>query len=386
MSSAAPGVYKAAAVLRPPAEVETGVPAFLGVADGTEPRLLSLPADFAFATPADGLLAPCVRSFFANGGTRCYVVPLADVDPASVEAGLDRLDRLDDVDLVCVPDAVRRPATPTAAWLADVASLQRLVVERCEASETRFAILDSVPADTPAVADADTPAGPHLAVRAQRAGVAGRNGALYYPWLRRLDDPATLVPPCGEVAAVYARTDAASGVHRAPANEQLDDTVDVEIAVAPADQGLLNDLGINCIRSFPGRGVRVWGARTLAEGGDVSSRYVNVRRVVLTVARWLLGNTEDLAFEPNGPELWAAVRLRLSTYLTGLHRTGALRGATPADAFYVKCDAENNTDDVRSAGGVVVEIGVAPAVPNEFVVVHIVHQAAGAAVASAPAV
>jgi uncharacterized protein len=417
MASRAPGVYREDIVLRPTPALRTGVPAFVGVARvppspsddvvaedpggivrlGPPPslgdiprsfvppprppqvRLLTLWDDFRFITPDEGLLAPTVRAFFAGGGTRCYVLALSDTDAETVAGGLALLESVEDVDLVCAPDAVRGKSPE---WQV-VSEFQQAVLEHCATQGDRFAILDSVPGDT-VFAPPLTDSNPHAAVRAQRAALTSPNGALYYPWLRRVDDPSALVPPSGTVAAVYARTDARVGVHKAPANEPLPDIVAVDVAVSDTAQAGLNEQGINCIRAIPGRGIRVWGARTLAAPEDASWKYVNVRRIFLTAARWIKRNVELSVFEPIAPELWATLRLQLTVYLTALYRVGALRGATPADAFYVKCDADNNPGEVRNAGSVVVELGLVPAVSNEFVVVQIVSHAGGVTVAAAP--
>lgn len=378
-----PGVYRDEVVLQPPAPLRTGIPAFLGSVDGTPaPAPLAVWADFSrLYTPAAGsYLGDVVRAFFENGGARCWVIPVAGDSAAGLEAALTALDALDEIDLVCVPDAFRRRPGFVPEWETGVAPVQHAVLDRCERSGTRFAILDSLPPDTHATTP--LPSGAHPRVRLQAAAFDSAAGALYYPWLRPLADPSRLVPPCGHVAAVYATTDARAGVHKAPANEQLLGVVDVETVVSQSEQGDLNVHGVNCIRAFPGRGIRVWGARTLSS--DPSWRYVNVRRIFSTAARWIERNLDALVFEPNGPALWAAIRLRLTVYLTGLHRSGALQGATPADAFYVKCDADTNSPETRDAGRVVTEIGLAPAVPNEFVVVHIVHDAGGATIVVAP--
>jgi Bacteriophage tail sheath protein len=412
-----PGVYREEVLLPPPKTLVTGVPAFLaGAANGPVavadafalwPRLADLlrqpgpvagdeaqlldrlrgkarlaawtggeaairdepwrafgdalrvdsPAAFArrFAGSApDGYLADAVTGFFQNGGHVCYVLRLdPDVQPFEAHRrALLALELLEDVDLVCAPD--------TSSQL-DAVVLQQAVLEHCDRSGTRLAILDSVPGGD---------------VLAQRAGLVGTNGALYYPWLRT--SAGRLVPPCGHVAGVVARTDARVGVHKAPANEPVEGVLDVEVAVAASDQATLNERGVNALRAFPGRGIRVWGARTLSD--SPAWRYVNVRRIFLTAARWIEVTMAETLFEPSSPALWARVRLRLTQYFTEQFRRGALMGASPADAFYVRCDDETNPPEVRDGGGVVAEVGLAPAFPHEFVVVHIVRDARGVAV------
>src|SRR5262249_27073876 len=159
----------------------------------------------------------------------------------------------------------------------------------------------------------------------------------------------------------------------APANAELQDATDLELDLDLSALEALNDRGINCIRAFPGRGIRVWGARTLSAESDWT--YLNVRRVVLTLMRWIDLNMTCAAFEPNVPALWSRIQRELTQYLDGLWRDGALQGDSASDAFYVRCDAELNPPDVREAGKVITEIGLAPASPAEFIVISVQHRA-----------
>ena len=136
-------------------------------------------------------------------------------------------------------------------------------------------------------------------------------------------------------------------------------------------QGPLNEKGINCIRAFPGQGIRVWGARTLARKDHSPWRYINVAASSATSRTRILQSTRWIVFEPNDPILWAAIRRDITAYLTRLWRDGALLGRTPAEAFYVKCDAETNPRDVIQQGYCVIEVGIAPVRPAEFVVFQI---------------
>jgi hypothetical protein len=175
----------------------------------------------------------------------------------------------------------------------------------------RFAILDTLPI-VDGTYGAETELSLERALEEHWRELVPTDGALYFPWIR-VAPPAgsapRFVPPCGHVAGVYARTDAQIGVHKAPANAIVEGALDLEVQLADADQSGLNEVGINCIRSFPGRGIRVWGARTLS--GLPHWRYVNVRRLFLTLIRWIEHHTHDLVFEPNGPPLWWRVRDRL---------------------------------------------------------------------------
>ena len=366
--TSAPGVYleKEFGLPRRP-EFLTGVPAFLGpapvetIAGGrakpNKPVALSLFSQFV--KPAnDSYLAYAVRGFFENGGQRCYVVPLADNSFTSLREGLEALKSLNTIDLVAAPDIMKNR---DAAF-----ELQQIVVNHCEVMGDRFAILDSRLGDS------------SEQVWEQWSETDGKNGALYYPWIKvrhHCDNGTELVPPSGHIAGVYSRTDRARGVHKAPANEVLEGVLDLERHLTDADQNNLNPKHINCLRSFPGRGIRVWGARTLS--GQPAWTYINIRRVFLTAARWIDWNMQDVVFETNDAKLWARMERELSTYFVDQFNAGALKGRSPQEAFYVKCDAETNPPDLRDSGQVVVEIGLAPSVPFEFVVVRMIHGAEG---------
>lgn len=211
------------------------------------------------------------------------------------------------------------------------------------------------------------------------AGYDTKYGAVYYPWLQ-VGNPAgngesLLVPPCGYMAGVYARSDTERGVHKAPANEVVRGAIGVEKQITKSEQDILNPIGINCIRSFPGRGIRVWGARTLSS--DPSWRYINVRRLFNFVEKSIQQGTQWVVFEPNDMDLWARIRRDITAFLTMVWRSGALFGATPSQAFYVKCDEETNPPEARDLGQVIIEIGIAPVKPAEFVIFRISQWASG---------
>jgi phage tail sheath protein FI len=240
----------------------------------------------------------------------------------------------------------------------------------CAQQGNRFAILDSLPG-----------AAPEAVMNQGRQLVLGQqeplNGALYYPWVITQTNPDP-VPPCGHVAGIYGRSDSKIGVFKAPANEEIFGVLDLEIQIDNGVQDKLNPARVNCLRAFPGRGIRVWGARTLGSvPGDLKWLYVNVRRLFLTVRRWIDLNMVWATFEPNDPRLWVRIQRELTTFLAKLQRDGALQGATPGEAFYIKCDAENNPPEIRDVGQVIIEIGLAPLAPAEFIVVRIVRLAGG---------
>ena len=168
-------------------------------------------------------------------------------------------------------------------------------------------------------------------------------------------------------------------MHKAPANEVIEGAVDLETAVSDGIQGDLNPAGVNCLRAFPGRGIRVWGARTVSQ--ENAWIYVNVRRLFLTAGRWIERSMAGVVFEPHNLKLWGRITRELTAYFLDLFRSGALKGATAQEGFFVKCDAETNPPEVRDAGLVVTQIGLAPLVPSEFVVVRIVLGASGMTIA-----
>jgi uncharacterized protein len=366
-----PGVYREE-VFGSPRRMPfaTGVPIFLGLAGASRasgspadryvPIRLSLWSQFEHhvARPKRGSpLAYAVRGFFENGGERCYVVALEDNTLESLIRGLKAIEPLQTADLVCAPDAINARETAFAA--------QQLVVDHCQTLGDRFAILD-------------TRFGDHREqVWDQWSDIDGANGALYYPWVKvaGFEGGVEMTPPCGHVAGVFARTDRSRGVHKAPANEVLEGVLDLECVLTNADQDEFNQRHVNCLRSFPGRGIRVWGARTLS--GQPAWVYVNVRRLFLTAARWVAQNMTDIAFEPAVPALWARIERELTQYFMEQFRAGALKGATPQQAFYVKCDAETNPPELRERDEVVTEIGLAPTIPYEFVVIRLIHGARG---------
>jgi phage tail sheath protein FI len=210
------------------------------------------------------------------------------------------------------------------------------------------------------------------------AGYDSHYAALYYPWVK-VFDPSTgrtkVVPPSGHVAGIWARNDAERGVHKAPANEVVRGAVDLELQITRGEQDLLNPIGVNCIRSFPGRGIRVWGARTLSS--DPAWRYLNVRRYFNYLEESILIGTQWVVFEPNDAMLWARIRRNVAAFLTNEWRSGALFGSRVEDSFYVKCDAETNPPESVDLGRVICEIGVAPVKPAEFVIFRLAQESTG---------
>ena len=377
----APGVYPQDVFPPPALSPLTGVPAFLGYArDGRPgaPYPLALWPEFEreFGAPRDdGFLGYAVRGFFENGGLLCYVVPLdKNATPLSaLRGGLAALRDVDAVDLVCAPDIMAAASLTSTPDVDAVTALQGEVLADCQRAGGRFAVLDAV-----LTSDTGT-------VERQRAALDGRNGALYHPWLwaSGRDGTPLYLPPCGHVAGIYARSDQRAGVHKAPANEAVDGVPDLRVNLTDDVIGRLYAAGVNCLRAIPGRGIRVWGARTLSAEPDWQS--IGGRRVFLTMGRWLERFLTDLTYEPNGVSLWVRIVRELTAYLEGLFQRGALKGRSPEEAFFVKCDSETNPPDVIEAGMVVTDVGVAVAAPAEFIVVRIIHGTSGVSIQSASA-
>lgn len=164
-------------------------------------------------------------------------------------------------------------------------------------------------------------------------------------------------------------------MHKAPANEVVRGAVDLELQITRGEQDLLNPIGVNCIRAFPGRGIRVWGARTMSS--DPAWRYLNVRRYFNYLEESILLGTQWVVFEPNDHNLWARIRRNVSAFLVNEWRSGALFGQRPEEAFYVKCDEETNTPESVDLGRVICEIGIAPVKPAEFVIFRLAQFSSG---------
>jgi phage tail sheath protein FI len=364
----APGLYWDDALAPPAESLPIGVPVFIGRAERgpvNEAQRFTLWSQFEATFGADGYLSYAVRGFFENDGLLCHALSL---DPklspiVALRTGLTTAAALD-VDLVCAPDIAAEPDADA------ILALQQEVLEHCDRVGDRLAILDGVPTSEAAV------------VARQRVGLSSINGAMYHPWLwvPGHDDEPRYVPPCGHVAGVYARCDRLVGAHLAPANEQIEGVLDVRVNHTAAEVGTLFAGGVNCIQVRPGRGIRVWGARTMSD--DPTWRQVNARRVFHGLSRWIERFLTDLVHEPNDVRLWVRIMRELTAHLEGLHASGALRGRTPEESFFVKCDSETNPPDAVAAGLVVTIVGLALTAPAEFVVTRIIHGTSGVAVAT----
>ena len=276
--------------------------------------------------------------------------------------GLKGLGAIQEVSILCIPDqgldALHKP-------------LLLAMQAHCETARDRFAI-------------AQFPAKPGP-VAGMRSPIGSSYVALYYPWLT-VQDPQTMalaaVPPAGHIAGVYARTDIERGVHKAPADQLVLGPILQDIgtagplaaSVTRGDQDVLNPRNINVIRDFreEGRGLRVWGARTTSS--DHQWRYISVRRLFIFVEQSLEQGTQWVVFEPNDQSTWERVAASVSGFLNTIWRSGALAGAAPEEAYFVRCDRTTMTQDDIDNGRLICEIGIAPVKPAEFVIFRIGHR------------
>ena len=296
-----------------------------------------------------------------------YVGDVAD------RTGFAALEAIDEVTMLCVPDLMSA-YQQGAIDLDTVQAVQTQMIAHCELLGNRMAILDAPPGFN---------AQQIKEWRVDKARYDSMYAALYWPWVK-VTNPATglpsFMPPSGQVAGVWARNDSERGVHKAPANEVVRGVLDLEINITRNEHDLLNPEGINVIRAFPGRGIRIWGARTLSSNS--AWRYLNVRRLFNYLEESILNGTNWVVFEPNDQALWAKIRRTVAAFLVMEWRSGALFGLTPDEAFYVKCDAETNPTESIDAGQVVCEIGVAPVKPAEFVIFRLAQYSGGTSLVS----
>lgn len=331
----------------------TGVPAFLAPLPAGEPALLTAPTHLdPLRTALLGSRVPdVVAGFFAAGGRRCHLVPFDAQAHDGLAAAVACIESLDDADLIAAPD-------PPAALL----DFQLRLLAACDGGPW-ICLLD------PPARLRPEPALYYAAAREHAAALVGAPGsdsaALYFPWLRVGDG---LVPPCGHVAGAIAASDARVGPHKAPAGDRLPGVTGLDLAPGLDDRRALAEQPINCIVAQPGRGLRIWGARTLSDRED--RRPLGARRLVLTIRRRLARTLAGLAFEPNDAALWRRLARAVDAYLRGLYERGALRGASPEDAYVVRCDEHTNPPESRDAGQLTAEIEVAPAAARETIVLR----------------
>jgi len=321
---------------------------------------------------AKGEVAPAVGTKSAlSGGTASgpvRVTPDEYVGNSADRTGFGGLEAVEEITMVAAPDLM-------ALYQAGVVDMDGLkavqlaIIAHCELMGDRVAILDAPP---------DYNAQQVKEWRQDKAGYDSKYATLYWPWIKVFDPvagQATFVPPSGHIAGIWARNDGERGVHKAPANEVVRGAIALELNLTRAEHDQLNPIGVNCVRTFPGRGIRVWGARTLSS--DPAWRYLNVRRLFNYIEESILLGTQWVVFEPNDVDLWERVKRTIGAFLVRTWRDGALFGSTPAEAFFVKCDGENNTAETIDAGQLIVDIGIAPVKPAEFVIFRLAQFSGG---------
>lgn len=332
---------------------------------------------------------------------------IGTLDPlADDRQGLSVLDRVDAVGIICLPDIHICPVLiPDAPPVEDpsldpclpktgelsaaipkisptleqppsfsqeqIFTIQRALIEHCERHQDRVAILDAV------LRSGSEQSLTIAEILKWRSRFDSERGfaALYYPWVRVVDplklrgNPVRTIPPCGHIAGLYARSDFTVGVHKAPANGELFWAEDVTVVINDDQQAILNPDGINCIRAFPGRGIRVYGARTISSNPDW--RYINVRRLMSMIEEAVDESTQWAVFEPHDFNLRRSLILSVSGFLETIWRQGALVGGSPEEAYYIKCDDTNNPPEIVDQGKIITDIGVAPTHPAEFIVFRV---------------
>ena len=295
-----------------------------------------------------------------NDGVR----PEADEYEGAVDAetdlktGLRQFEDLEDISIVAAPGSTFGYEDPT--YGVQSRTIVRHLINHAQRMRYRIAVIDS--GDNQSISQ----------VRAMRAQLDSTYGALYYPWIRVLDPLSQReihVPPSGFVAGIYARNDVNRAVYKAPANEVVNLAIGFERFLNKAQQEVLNPEGINCFRFFEGRGMRLWGARTISS--DPEWKYVNLRRYFAYLERSIDKGTQWAVFEPNGEQLWANVRRTIEDFLLNEWQSGALLGDKPEKAYFVKCDRSTMSQSDLDNGRLVALIGVAPLRPAEFVILRI---------------
>ena len=279
--------------------------------------------------------------------------------PVSEDSGVYHLDRIDLFNLLCVPGE-SNPAI--------LSSLEGFCHDR-----RAFLIADSAMDDS--FSGLESAGGPN----GSPTGEDGINAAFYFPWINApnplKENRPEAYPPCGFVAGLYARTDTNRGVWKAPAgtDASLRGVTGVKETLTDDENGVLNPLAINCIRSFPVYGTIIWGARTLRGNDEIGSewKYIPVRRMALYIEESLYRALKWVVFEPNDEPLWAQIRLNVGAFMHGLFRQGAFQGTTPREAYFVKCDKETTTQNDINQGIVNIIVGFAPLKPAEFVIIKI---------------
>jgi uncharacterized protein len=320
---------------------------------------LRLSPDILEFTSPNGQLRP-FGLFFTGGNDNLGAITPANyigsdgTNPPRSRTGIFALKNIDDISIVAVPGQSNQ-------------QIQDALLTHCETLRYRFAVLDAVVGSNIAL------------IQDQKSLYDSKYGAIYYPWVK-IPDPfpdnpriplQVLIPPSGHMMGIYARSDIERGVYKAPANEVVRNISDLEFKLTKEEQDILNPRNINVLRNFreDNRGLRVWGARTLSS--DPDWKYINVRRLFIFIEKSIERGTQWVVFEPNDESLWQRVKRVITAFLTNVWRDGALMGRTAEEAFFVKCDRTTMTQADIDNGRLIVQIGIAPVKPAEFVIFRI---------------
>ena len=312
--------------------------------DGICPPMLALAGDasaekaiFALSGGFDGTTKDVPDSVYLGGG-----------DAPGHRTGLAAFEEITNVSIMAIPGITS-------------AAVQLALVAHCQNLASRFAVLD-MPYEMVKPQD----------LLAHREIIDSDYAAMYHPWIQVYDNgakKAAYIPPSGAVCGIYARSDAARGVHKAPANEVVNNAMGLSCLYNKGEQDLLNPAGVNLIRALPGQGIRVWGGRTCSSNS--LWKYVNVRRLFIYLEETIKAQTNWAVFEPNDSVLWLRVQRTIASFLRDMYRAGALVGATEDEAFFVNIGPDTMTQSDILNGRLICVIGVAPSRPAEFVIFRI---------------
>lgn len=400
-----PGVYiqEIPSGVRTLVGVATSITAFVGTAPVSDAELTNTPVQVnSFGEyerifgglDASSPMSYAVRDYYVNGGSTAIIVSVAEsgqlsgseagateyIGSQASKTGIYALEDADLFNLLCIlPDSTDN-GDGSYTFNAVDASVYAAAATYCEAR--RAMVLVDPPATWTSSATAAANVGTDITIGTAQK----KNAALYFPRLRQPDpldsNQVKTYAPSGAVAGVIATTDANRGVWKAPAGIEagLSGVPALSVPLTDAENGTLNPLAINCLRTKPPAGRIVWGARTLA-GTDAAAsewKYMPVRRLALYIEESLFRGTQWAVFEPNDAPLWAELRLNVGSFMQDLFRKGAFQGTSPREAYFVKCDAEVNPQSDIDKGIVNVIVGFAPLKPAEFVIIQL-QQIAGQA-------
>ena len=318
-------------------------------------------------TAGNTVLLPAIGSYQLSEGKDGFssLIPddyigLAESDSYT---GMALLDRIEEGRVIALPDLYSHLNLPGFGGEEGIRAVIRNAIDRVENGRYQFLLIDPPP---------------NLSIRKAmkwRERIDSSYAATVWPWFKakvyqsEAVLPVKPVPPSGYVAGMIARLDIEGGTHHSFANHEIEGVVDSDSELTQYDTEMLNPEGINAVLAFPGRGIRVWGARTLSS--DSAYRYVNVRRTFNMIAESIESGTQWVVFEPNDPSLWQEIKRHVSIFLRDLWRKGYLQGDSVEEAFYIKIDEENNPAEIRDRGELIIEIGVAIVRPAEFIIVRV---------------